>query len=206
MLLFIAAVTLLSCGQNSAKKKDEPVKEDTIKKTVDTSKITPVVKVEQPSYATPDEGVFNEALSTKFGTKWHVVNDKEAKWMKDAFDYFIVPKRKELPNYPYITKGDFNGDGKADIAAIVTDSTRSLYQVAIVLGPDNIKFWDEDILVDAALTTVSKSEVITIPNEENEKVKKIKMKVDGINVEYFERASFVVYLDKSTFKRIETGD
>ena len=206
MLFFIAATALLSCGHNSSKEKKEPVKEDTTKKTVDTAKINPVVKVEEPPYATPDEGVVNEALSTKFGTKWHVVNDKEAKWIKDAFEYFIVPKRKELPNYPYITKGDFNGDGKADMAAVVTDSTRSSYQVAIILGPDNIKFWDEDIMVDAAITTIAKSEVISIPNEENEKIKKIKMKVDGINIEYFERASFVVYQDKSSFKRIQTGD
>lgn len=206
IFIFIAALTLLSCGQNSSTKKEEPVKKDTTKKTGDTVKTTPVIKTEQPSYTSPDEGVMNEALTAKFGTKWHVVNDKEAKWIKDAFEYFIVPKRKELPDYPYITKGDFNGDGKADMAAVVTDSTRSSYQVAFILGPGNIKFWDEDIMVDAALTTIAKSEVISIPNGENEKVKKIKMKVDGIQVEYFEKASFVVYLDKSSFKRIQTGD
>lgn len=205
-LIFITAILLLSCGQNSSVKKVESANKDTIKKEVDLVKNTTVVKVEETIYVTPDEGMFNEALIAKFGAKWHVVNDKEAKWIKDAFDYFIVPKRKELPNYPYITKGDFNGDGKADIAAVVTDSTRSSYQVAIILWPDNIKFWDEDIMVDAALTTISKSEVISMPIGETERVKKIKMKTDGINVEYFERASFVVYLDKGTFKRIQTGD
>ncbi len=205
-LFFISAVSLLSCGQNSTKGKEEVSKTDTTKTAVDTAKTTPLVKEEPPVYTTPDEEAVNELLKAKFENKWHVVNDKEAKWMKDAFEYFIVPKRKENPNYPYITKGDFNGDGKADMAAVVTDSTRSSYQVAIILGPDDIKFWDEDIMIDAALTTIAKSEVISIPNEGNEKVKKIKMKTDGINVEYFERASFVVYLDKDTFKRIQTGD
>lgn len=205
-LIFISGILLLSCGQKSSKGKTAPAKEDSTKKAVDTVKPIPVVKAETPSYSTPDEGALNDALSAKYGTKWHVVNDKEAKWIKDAFDYFIIPKRKELPNYPYITKGDFNADSKTDMAAIVTDSTKSSYQIAIILGPDNIKFWDEDIAVDAALTTTSKSEVVTMKGENTEKVKKIKMKSDGINVEYFEQSSFVLYWDKASFKRIQIGD
>jgi len=202
-LIFIAAVSLLSCGQNSTKEKEEVSKTDTTKTAVDTATTTPLVKEEPPVYTAPIEEAVNELLKAKFENKWHVLNDKEAKWMKDAFDYFIVPKRKEQPNYPYITKGDFNGDGKADMAAVVTDSTRNIYQVAIILGPDNIKFWDEDIMADAALSTVPKS---TIEGMDGEKTKKVKLKGDGINVEYFEKASFVLYLDKASFKRIQTAD
>ena len=205
-LFFIATLSLLSCRQSSTKGKEDVPKTDTTKTAVDTATTTPLIKEKPSVYTAPDEEAVNELLKVKFENKWHVLNDKEAKWIKDAFDYFIIPKRKETPNYPYITKGDFNGDGKADMAAVVTDSTKTRYQVAIILGPDNIKFWEEDIMVDAALTTITKSEIISIPNEENEKIKKIKMKVDGINVEYFERASFVVYWDKSSFKRIQTGD
>ena len=39
-----------------------------------------------------------------------------------------------------------------------------------------------------------------------EKTKKIKLKGDGINVEYFEKAAFVLYWDKGSFKRIQTSD
>jgi len=202
-LIFIAAVSLLSCGQNYTKEKEEVSKTDTIKTAVDTATTKPLVKEEPPVYTAPDEEAVNELLKAKFENKWHVLNDKEAKWMKDAFDYFIVPKRKEQPNYPYITKGDFNGDGKADLAAVVTDSTRSIYQVAIILGPDNIKFWDEDIMVDAALSTVPKS---TIEGMDGEKTKKVKLKADGIVVEYFEQSSFVLYWDKTSFIRIQTSD
>jgi hypothetical protein len=132
-----------------------------------------------------------------------VLNDQEARWMRDAFDYFIVPKRKENPNYPYITKGDFNGDGKPDMAAVVTDSTKQSFRIAIITGKDNIILWEEDVLVDAALTTIPKSD---IEGMDGEKTKKVKLKGDGINVEYFEKASFVLYWDKTSFKRIQTGD
>ena len=116
---------------------------------------------------------------------------------------FIVPKRKENPNYPYITKGDYNADGKEDMAAVVIDSTKTAYQIAIILSADKIMFWKEDVLDDAAISTVPKS---TIEGMDGEKTKKIKLKGYGINVEYFEKASFVLYWDKGSFKRIQTGD
>jgi hypothetical protein len=203
LLFFIATITLLSCGENSSSKKKETPTEDTAKKATDTIKAVPAVKEEPPTYVSPDEGLVNDALKAKYGNRWHVLNDKEAKWIKDAFDYFIVSKRKENPNYPYISKGDYNADGKPDMAAVVTDSTKSSYQIAILLGGDNIQFWEEDIMIDAALSTIPKS---TIEGIDGEKTKKIKMKGDGINVEYFEKASFVVYWDKASFKRIQTGD
>ena len=173
--LLMAAVSLLSCGQNSSPAAKEKADTTTSKIKPDTATTAPTVKTEPVYYKTPGEDAVNQMLSAKFGTSWHVVNDREAKWMKEAFDYFIVPKRKDYPDYPYITKGDFNGDGKSDVAAVVTDSTKNHYQVAILLGPDNIKFWDEDILVNAALSTMPKAETITQGDIETGKVKKIKM-------------------------------
>ncbi|MFZ1533448.1 MAG: hypothetical protein WAT14_04735, partial [Chitinophagaceae bacterium] len=103
----------------------------------------------------------------------------------------------------YITRGDFNGDNKPDIASVVTDSIKKKFRIAIFLGQDNIKIWDEDIMIDAALSTIPKS---TIEGMDGEKTKKIKLKGDGINVEYFEKASFVIYWSGTDFKRIQTGD
>ena len=195
-LIFITAPLLLSCGHKGAKEKAEISKPDTIK-TIQVVKDEPLV------YTTPDEGAVNEMLKSKFENKWHVLNDMEANWMKDAFDYFIVPKRKAIPNYPYITNGDYNADGKADMAAVVTDSSKNNFRIAILFGKDNIQLWEEDIMIDAALSTIPNS---TIEGMDGEKIKKIKLKGDGINVEYFEKASFVLYWDKSSFKRIQTGD
>ena len=203
-LIFIATVSLLSCGQKSTTKgKEDASITDTTKTTADTLKTPHVVKTDTPSYNAPLEKPLNEALQKVYGNDWHILNDQEAKWMKDAFDYFIVPKRKDNPNYPYITRGDFNGDDKPDIAAVVTDTLKNNCRIAIFLGQDNIKLWEEDIMIDAALSTIPKS---TIEGMEGEKTKKIKLKGDGINVEYFEKASFVLYWDKSSFKRIQTGD
>jgi hypothetical protein len=198
-LLFWATLLLFSCGQSSSDQKDKPPTDTTTKSTDTVSKqiTAPVI------YNAPDEAAVNDALQLKFAKQWHVLNDQEAHWMKDAFDYFIVTKRKTEPNYPYITKGDFNGDGKHDIAAVVTDSTKSKYRIAILLDTSKALLWEEDIMVDAAISTVPKSD---IDGMDGEKTKKIKMKGDGINVEYFERASFVLYWDRSAFKRIQTGD
>ncbi len=192
--IFMAAAILLSCGQNSSSDNKTKIPADTNQQVVSES---------PPAYATPDEGMVNASLSALYGNKWRVMNDKDARWMKDAFDYFIIPRRKENANYPYIAKGDYNADGKADIAAIVTDSLKRNFQIAIILGTDNIIFWKEDISNDAAISNVPKSE---IDGMDGEKTKKVKMKSDGINVEYFESASFVLYWDKSSLKRIQTGD
>ncbi|HEV7781731.1 MAG TPA: hypothetical protein VGO58_10730 [Chitinophagaceae bacterium] len=199
-LLIAATVLLLSCGENASKQKKEPLLTDTTAKTTDTAAKQP----DQPIvYTAPYEAVINTSLQEKWGNQWHVLNDQEAHWMKDAFDYFIVPKRKTEPNYPYIAKGDFNGDGKEDMAAVITDSLKKKYRVAILLDTSKILLWDEDIMEDAAISTVPKSD---IDGMDGEKTKKVKMKGDGINVEYFEKASFVLYWDKSGFKRIQTGD
>src|SRR5258706_9686040 len=156
LLIFMSAFILLSCGQNSSGGKKETAKEDTVKVPADTAKTTAIVKNEIPAYFSPDEGAVNETLKAKYGNKWHVLNDKEAKWVKDAFDYFIVPKRKENPGYPYISKGDFNSDGKTDTAALVTDDNNKDFRIATLMGSDKIELWEEDVLINAALTTVPK--------------------------------------------------
>ncbi|HMK26518.1 MAG TPA: hypothetical protein VK483_10850 [Chitinophagaceae bacterium] len=199
LLIFMSAFVLLSCGQNSSNENKEKAKNDTVKVSADTAKAS----VKEPVHISPGEGIVNETLKAKYGNKWHVLNDKEAKWMKDAFDYFIVPKRKEDPDYPYITKGDFNGDGRTDTAAVVTDDNKENFRIAILAGPGKIELWEEDMLINAALTTVPKG---MIEGGDIDHPKKIKLKGDGINVEYFEQASFVIYWNGSSFKRIQAGD
>src|SRR5258705_577268 len=184
IFIFMSAFVLLSCGQNSSDKK--PVNKDSTTNTV-VKKDTVTTTIPE-FYTAPDEIVVNGSLAAIPGNKWHGLNDKETKWMKDAFDYFIAPKRKEYPGYPYITKGDFNGDGKMDTAAVVTDDNKKDFRIAILEGSGKIELWEEDVLINAALTTVPKG---MIEGGDIDHPKKIKMKGDGINVEYFEQASFV---------------
>lgn len=199
MRLFILITTLgiLSCGQNAANKKAED--KDT------TTKIPPVIKKDiEVNESPPLEPAVNGSLAEKYDSAWHVMNDREAKWIKDAFDYFIVPKRKENPDYPYVTTGDFNGDGKIDTAAVVTDKKKEEFRIAILLSNGKIEMWKDDVLINAALSTVPKGTAVEGGNIDHPK--KIKMKIDGINVEYFEQASFVVYQSGNKFKRLQTGD
>jgi hypothetical protein len=197
-IILIIALTLLSCGQNSAKEKDTVPHNDSLKATTDSSKSTAdQTVVDQKS--TPLKIDLNEQLKAKFSNQWHIVNDSDAKWPRDEFDYFIAPKRKTDPDYPYIATGDFNADGKPDHAALVTDDTKTKYQIAILLSSDNIVFWKEDIDL-TAISTLPKTELTGIDD------KKAKMEGDGINVEYFEKSSFVLYWNGAAFKRIWTGD
>src|SRR4051794_13868940 len=111
-LILLMTIGLLSCGQNESKETQTVHKDTAIVAAVQKDTLVKSVKPRPPFYRTPDEAAVNGSISKKFGDKWHVLNDHEAKWIKDAFDYFIVPKRKEYPDYPYISTGDFNGDGK----------------------------------------------------------------------------------------------
>lgn len=142
----------------------------------------------------------------KESTSWHVLNDKEARWISGQFEYFIVPKRKDNPDYPYIAAGDFDGDNRPDLAAVVTDSTRVNYQLIIISDIDSskkISYWKEDILEDAAISTAPKGK---IEGTVNEKIMKIDLKSEAIHVEYFEKASFIIYWNGKSFKRIQQGD
>jgi hypothetical protein len=199
--LLIPVIGMLSCGGSTDKKKEKlSVTDSAVPVLSDTTKTTlPPPTIAQPG---PEETAFNNLLKERYPGSWHVLNDAEATWMKDAFDYFIAPKRKDNPVYPYMTTGDFNGDGKPDRAALITDSSKRNYQLAIILDSTVIT-WKEDIIEDAALSTVPRS---VITGTEGEKEKKVKMRGDGINVEYFEKASFVLYWDKKGFKRLQTGD
>jgi hypothetical protein len=201
--ILITIITLLPRCQNSSSKTQVPKKDDTTKTQPDMAKTIPVVKKDTAPYTVPDEIPVNEMLKAGYGTEWHVLNDEEAKWIKGIFDHFILTKRKANPSYPYIARGDFNADGKQDVAAVVANSTKENFQIAIVLAPDNIQLWKEDIMINAAISSIPKS---TIEGMDGEKIKKIKLKGDGINVEYFEKASFVLYWDKGSFKRIQTAD
>ena len=196
-LILITIPVLLSCGHNSADKESIP---GTAAIIVTVPKDS-VAKTGHPFYKAPDEAAVNGSLAKKFGDKWHVLNDREGKWIKDAFTTFIVPKRKENPNYPYITQGDFNDDGITDTAAVITDKNKKEFRVAILLSNEEAQLWKENVLINAALSTATKGSAAEVGTLDQPK--KIKMLTDGINVEYFNQSSFVVYKSGRGFRRIQ---
>ncbi len=209
LLIFITGLLLLSCGQNSPGQKDTKAAKDSTVTAGDTTTQKAQVNATDSSapVVSPLALRVNDILETQPGNKWHVLNDHEAKWIKGQFDYFIAPKRKEHPDYPYIATADFDGDGSTDIAAIVTDDKKINFQLVIIRNADEktprIMTWKEDIAEDAAISVEPKG---VVEGMDGEKTKKISLKADGINVEYFETASFVLYWNGTAFKRIQTGD
>ena len=209
MKLLIGTCLLLAmgCSQGNSGKQNDPGS-DVNKNNADTvrhsnSGLTNVSDSLPRSLPTPAETEINGLLKEKFGGTLVVVNDKSANWPKDIFDYFIVPQRKDYPDYPYIANGDFNGDGQQDAAALLKNPGKEEYQVAIIFGSPldkhRIIFWKEDI-DRCAVSTYPKGEL------EGMETAKVTMKGDGINVHYYETASFVIYWDGKEFKRVYTSD
>lgn len=192
---------LISCGQKNAKVKDQLPPADTVITKPDNTSVKPPTDSLPP--VTGMENSINTLIKKKYGEQWIVVNDVTANWPKDVFDYFIKSKRKTEPDYPYIAKGDFNGDGKEDIAALINKTGSKEYQVAIILDYNSpapaFHLWKEDIDL-TAVSLYPKGELGGINGE------KVKMKGDGVGIEYYETSSFVLYWTGSGFKRVWTGD
>ncbi len=196
-ILFLFA----ACGQSSSGKKES--KADTIKSdsiTVIDSGDT--IHVDTPNI--PWTGAVNDQLKKLSAGKWRVVSDAESGWAKDVFDYFVAPERKKDPDFPYITKGDYDCDGKPDVAALVTDATHKVFKLVFILDDGKkIELWKEDVQ-GAAIKNLTKSEVTGF--EELEKEKKVQLKCDGVDVAWFETSSYVVYWNGRKFENIWTGD
>ncbi|MFZ9387325.1 MAG: hypothetical protein ACO25B_05535 [Chitinophagaceae bacterium] len=196
LFITVSILFLFSCGQK--KKAAETTPADMPDSLVRDSSSIPDSKA--PAFAPgPGETAVNARLKETPGSEWVVVNDTMAPWPAGEFDYFIAPKRKDNPDYPYIATGDFNGDGQNDKAALVKNPGTGNYQVAILLENGPVIFWKEDIDL-CALSVYPRG---TLEGMDGGKKK---MTGDGINVEFFEKATFVLYWDGKAFRRTYTGD
>lgn len=196
--IILCLFLLISC--NSRKSGPSTGSNDTPGTGLDTT--APLPRSVQPVISAETEQV-NQVLAEKSGGTLAVLTDVDAGWKKEDFDYFIAPKRKDNPDYPYLTKGDFNGDGQADMTALVKTKDKAEYQLAILLGQplskDRIIFWKEDIDI-CAISTYPKGELAGMDQPP------FQLKADAINVEYFERATLVIYWDGKSFRKTHTGD
>lgn len=202
-LIFLAGI--IACSSSGTKEKGDTIKDDTIANIITETDTTDNPLDKQPQPASLLSKVVNGLLDAKFEGTWIVVTDSVAQWQPDIFDYFIVKGRKKDKEYPYIVKGDFNADGEKDVAALVKERKGNNYQLAIILRNVNkteksdYHFWKEDIDL-AAVELFPKGEIM------NPEASPVKMAGDGITVEFYEKASFVIYWDGKAFKRVYTGD
>ena len=199
LLVFIISFVFFSCGQSADKSKKS--QEDSLITKPDSINMVSSSKnsISEKQKPTLLETEVNRILQTKFPNQWRVVNDSISNWLNDVFDYFIAGKRKENPDYPYISKGDYNVDGKADYAVLIVNDKRDKYRIAILLDTTKVIVWEDDVQ-GAAISTNPKEDIGSIDG------KVAKLKGEAINVEFFEKSSWVLYWNGSSFKKIWTGD
>ena len=82
---------------------------------------------------------------------------------------------------------------------VVNTANNDEHRIAILLDITKIIIWNDDVR-GAAINTNPKEAVGGIDG------KVAKMKSEGINVEFFEKSSWVLYWNGSAFKKIWTGD
>jgi hypothetical protein len=183
-VLSLLLFTLLAC--NNKGKPDIPAK--------DTTAATPTDSLP------PQRSGVNNLLSGQPG-QWHVMTDAETGWTQDALEYFVYPQRKTDPDYPFITRGDYNCDGQPDMAALVTDSSR-LVRLIFIYHDNKTAWWPED-MQGAALKNMKKQDFGAMKDEEEVRVS---LPCDAVEAEWYEKATQVIYWDGKTFKNVWTGD
>ena len=188
MMKFIAL--LLLCGLLGCKDK---------KRTVETP--TPVVQTDTlPDLSrTPGLDSVNSLLS-KLPGGWQLVTDSGSGWTRDALEYFVYTRRKTEPDYPYISRGDYNCDGQPDVAALVADSND--IRLAFLLSGEKMEWWTEDMR-GAALSNMKKQDFVAMKDERELKVS---LGCDAVEAEWFEKATQVIYWDGKKFQNVWTGD
>jgi hypothetical protein len=143
-----------------------------------------------------------EIMANNIPPGWDIVNDSIAKWAPDQFSYFIQPRRKKEPGYPYFIKANLDGNGETDLAALIHHRDKHEFAIAILRNYNThptLNWWKTDIDL-CAVSVYPKGKLDGMEGEH------IDMKSDGIGIEYFETSSFVLYWNGKEFKRVWTGD
>jgi len=144
----------------------------------------------------------DKILAHQYGNRFRVLTDTNNNFEKYEMDQFVKPERKNNEYYPYIVNGDFDGDGFMDYAALVQDRQVRQYllsRLAIVWGNDNsIEINNEACsAIDLFKGNITVEGIDEAP---------IYVKNDAIGVECFEKSSWVLYWDGSSFQKIWTSD
>jgi predicted nucleic acid-binding Zn ribbon protein len=147
----------------------------------------------------------NKALSEKYGKTYCVVTDKDILYVKYYINEYLIPRRKNNKYYPYIVKGDFDGDGKTDIAAIVKQTNDQLCG----LGTNTFLavFWGDE----KGIKVYKNQEVSAISLLKYEDVKKqfrripLKFRADAIVDEIWEKFDYLLYWNGYSFKEFMFG-
>jgi hypothetical protein len=145
-------------------------------------------------------GQIENIVINKYGSKWHILNDKQAHWDEYEFKEFILPERNKNPDSPYIIQGDFNGNGRLDYAATFSSDNKSTSKLAIIFDNGDVYF--EDLGSERyGLYLQTKQEISSVYDEFS-----VNLIGDGIGIVKYEEYAYVMYWDGKGFKTIQTSD
>jgi|GEM_PF-4788663 len=146
---------------------------------------------------------FENLIKNNYGSQWYILNDKQANWDKYDLENFILPARTNDPDYPYIIKGDFDGNGKLDYAATLSKSNdNKMSKIIILLDNGDVYFWD----LDPRLYSFSCITERKITSHYDDDLM-VNLKGDGIGLGIYETGySEVIYWTGSDFRSIYNGD
>lgn len=133
------------------------------------------------------ESDVNSALAAEYGAKYRVVTDQDRKWDKHEFDTFVIPEREKFEYYPYIVKGDFDGDKVSDLAAEVVNTENNYHRLAVVWGGSHrLSFYDGQLC--SALSFAPANEWKSHWEEAA-----VTLAADAIMVSCYEKSAWLLY-------------
>ena len=206
LLILNAAIILVSCGQDSAKEKEQTQKDSFTQKIDTTGDLPGSLNSVGPADQLTDEAIVNDLLKTNVGNKWRVLTDKDVKDRSSYYDEMVQKERKTNPNFPFIVKADFDGDNKMDYAALVTNDEqeweRLLTRVYVIPAEGKAVTFEESTMPITTLRVVKKSAVID--GHMDDKDKKLVLKTDGLEVITGEAGGYYLYWDGRNIKMLYT--
>lgn len=146
------------------------------------------------------EADINEVLIAQSHEEYRVVTDKDRNWDKYEFDNFVTPERSKFSYYPYIVKGDFDGDNVPDLAAEVRNTNNGYTRLALLWGKTKkLTFYDGQLC--SALSFVPAAEWKSHWEEAS-----VTLTADAIMVSCYEKSAWLLYWNGRSFQQYWMSD
>lgn len=146
------------------------------------------------------EADINEVLIEQAHEEYRVVTDKDRNWDKYEFDNFVTPERFKFSYYPYIVKGDFDGDNVPDLAAEVRNTNNNYTRLALLWGNSKkLTFYDGQLC--SALSFVPANEWKSHWEEAS-----VTLAADAIMVTCYEKSAWLLYWNGRSFQQYWMSD
>lgn len=144
----------------------------------------------------------NDLARINFGPNYRVANDNDFDYDDYTLKNLISPKRVKNPHYPYLVTGDFNGDGKSDLAIyMINDNDPRDHMVVVFHDGEDKPYNLGKLILWGGLDMMPKQTVKTDWESYT-----LKMKGDGIVVFKFESASRLLYWDGRKYSWYQLTD